>query len=98
MTYAGANPGFLEKGIRMLKGMGVRSADIISFFLKYLMKMKFVSRRLNYSILKGYLEKGVAPGGWFKWSPWISSVSATVRLSTALSYDGYMYQRFTYIF
>ena len=37
---AGADPGFLERGVHMYKGVGVRFADFISFFLQYPMKMK----------------------------------------------------------
>ena len=37
-NIAGADPGFVEKDF--YKGVGVRFADFISFFLKYSMKMK----------------------------------------------------------
>ena len=38
---AGTDPGFLEMGfIYIYRGVGVRFADFISLFLKYLMKMK----------------------------------------------------------
>ena len=36
----GVDPGFLERGFIMYKGVGVRFADFISFFPKYPMKMK----------------------------------------------------------
>ena len=33
ITYTGADPGFLESRVHMYKGMGVRFAGIISFFI-----------------------------------------------------------------
>ena len=36
---AGADPGFLERGVHMYKNVEVRFADFISFFLKYPTKM-----------------------------------------------------------
>ena len=35
MKYSGAGPGFLENGVHIYKGLGVRFADFISFLLNF---------------------------------------------------------------
>ena len=51
------------KGVRMYKGVGVRSADFISFFFNIPWKWNnLVSLRPNYFIFIGFLKTGVREG------------------------------------
>ena len=64
---AGADPGFLEKGVHMYKGVGFRFADLSHFSYK---------SHENYFIFVGYLKTG-GGGGGRGWFPWPSSGPAT---------------------
>ena len=66
------------KRVTIYKGVGVRSADIISIFLNIPWKWNnLVSLRPNYFIFIWYLKTGVRMG--LERTPWTPSRSATVR-------------------
>ena len=57
------------KGVHMYQGVGVLSAEVITFFLNIRWKRNnLVSQRPNYFIFIGYLKTSAMEG--FKWAPW----------------------------
>ena len=63
------------KGIQIYKGVGVRFAYYISFFLNFPWKW---NNLVSLSIFIGYLKmEGGGGGGGFEWTPWTPSGSAT---------------------
>ena len=62
-NYAGADPGFLERGFICIEMWGVGFVDFISFFLNIPWKCNnLVSVRPNYYIFIGYLKMGDEEG------------------------------------
>ena len=64
-VFTVADPGFLEKGVHMYEGVGVRFADFLLFFLNIIWKWNnLVSVRPKYFIFIGYLRTGDGEGVW----------------------------------
>ena len=81
----GTDPGFLERGFIYIKDVGVRFADVISFFLNIPRKWNnLVSLRPNYFIFMGYLKTG--RGGGFERTP-VTPSGSTTEVRCPLTFD-----------